>query len=103
MNLLLGAEEVGMTENVYRYAFTPACVTVIIVMFLAAIVSIVLIMMQPSNSEGIQGITATSETFFGKNKGRSIESKLKRWCWICLIVLAVLAIGLYILQISLAA
>ena len=65
-------------------------------MFLASLVAIILVMLQQSNSEGIQGITGSSETFFGKHKGKSIESKLKKWSWICLAVLAVLAIAFYI-------
>ncbi|MCD8309229.1 MAG: preprotein translocase subunit SecG [Clostridia bacterium] len=56
-------------------------------------------MFQKSNSDGIQGITGSSETFFGKNKGRSIESKLKKWTWILLIVMAVLSIAIYIMQV----
>lgn len=67
----------------------------IVAMFLAALVAIILVLLQQSNSEGIQGITGSSETFFGKNKGRSIESKLKKWTWICLGVLAVIAIAFY--------
>ncbi len=73
----------------------------IVAMFLAALVAIVLVLLQESNSEGIQGITGSSETFFGKNKGKSIESKLKKWSWICLGVLAVLAIVFYIVVIAL--
>ncbi len=68
-------------------------------LFIAAIVAIVVVLFQKSNSDGIQGITATSETFFGKNKGRSIESKLKKWSWITLIVLGVLSVVIYIVQI----
>ena len=68
-------------------------------MFIAAIIAILVVLFQKSNSDGIQGITATSETFFGKNKGRSIESKLKKWAWISLIVLGILSIVVYIVQI----
>ncbi len=71
----------------------------IVAMFLAALVAIILVMLQQSNSEGIQGITGSSETFFGKHKGKSIESKLKLWSWICLGVLAVIAIAFYIVTI----
>ena len=70
-------------------------------MFLAALAAIVLVLLQQSNSEGIEGITGSSETFFGKNKGQSIESKLKKWSWICLGVLAFLAIAFYIVVIIL--
>ncbi len=68
-------------------------------LFIAAIIAILVVLFQKSNSDGIQGITATSETFFGKNKGRSIESKLKKWAWISLIVLGILSIVVYIVQI----
>ena len=68
-------------------------------LFIAAIIVILVVLFQKSNSDGIQGITATSETFFGKNKGRSIESKLKKWAWISLIVLGILSIVVYIVQI----
>ena len=73
----------------------------IVAMFLASLAAIVLVLLQQSNSEGIQGITGSSETFFGKNKGQSIESKLKKWSWICLGVLAFLAIAFYIVVIIL--
>ena len=68
----------------------------LIIIFLAALVTIILVLFQKSNSDGIQGITASSETFFGKNRGRSIESQLKKWTWICLIVIGVLAIVVYV-------
>ena len=73
----------------------------IVAMFLASLAAIILVLLQQSNSEGIQGITGSSETFFGKNKGQSIESKLKKWSWICLGVLAFLAIAFYIVVIIL--
>ncbi|MDE5788901.1 MAG: preprotein translocase subunit SecG [Clostridia bacterium] len=73
----------------------------IVAMFLAALVAIILVLLQQSNSEGIQGITGSSETFFGKNKGQSIESKLKKWTWICLGVLSVIAIAFYVVTLIL--
>lgn len=73
----------------------------IALMFIAALAAIVLVLLQQSNSDGIEGITGSSETFFGKNKGQSIESKLKKWTWICLGVLAVIAIVFYVASIIL--
>lgn len=73
--------------------------TLIILMAIAALAAIILVMLQPGNSQGIDALGGTSETFYGKNKGRSIESKLKMWTIICLAVLAVLAIVFFILQI----
>lgn len=70
----------------------------LIVIFLAALFAIILVLFQKSNSEGIQGITASSETFFGKNRGRSIESKLKKWSWVVLGLIGVLSVVAYIIQ-----
>ena len=88
----------GMSDAQY-VAYWVVSITCLVLIFLASIVTIVIVLFQKSNSDGIQGITATSETFFGKNKGRSIESKLKKWSWILLAVIAVLAIVVYIIQV----
>ena len=64
-----------------------------------SVLSIVFVLMQPSNSDGINSITGSSETFFGKNKGKSIESRLKKWTVICLIVVIVLSVIFYILPV----
>ena len=71
----------------------------LILVFLTALITIIIVLFQKSNSDGIQGITASSETFFGKNRGQSIEAKLKKWTWICLAVLAFLSIAIYIVGI----
>lgn len=70
----------------------------IALMGIAAIVAIILILMQPSNSTGIDALGGSSETFFGKNKGKSIEARMKKWTWICLVVLGVLSIAFFIVQ-----
>ena len=91
----------GLTDTQYTLYITFTLLFMAL-MFIAAIIAIIVVLFQKSNSDGIQGITATSETFFGKNKGRSIESKLKKWAWITLIVLGVLSIVVYIVQVMLA-
>ena len=64
----------------------------IAVMALAAVGAIILILLQQSNSSGIDALGGSSETFFGKNKGKSLESKLKKWTIICLVVLLVFSV-----------
>ncbi|MBQ4269585.1 MAG: preprotein translocase subunit SecG [Clostridia bacterium] len=70
----------------------------ILLMFVAALAAIVLVLLQQSNSSGIDALGGSSETFFGKNKGKSIESKMKKWTIICLVVLVIFSIAFYILQ-----
>ena len=80
-------------------AYWTIMIICLVVIFLAALLAILLVLFQKSNSDGIQGITASSETFYGKNRGRSIESKLKKWSWIVLGVIGVLSVVAYIVQI----
>ena len=87
----------GMSDTVYTL-YMVLSVASLILIFLTALVAIILVLFQKSNSDGIQGITASSETFFGKNRGQSIESKLKKWTWICMIVLGVLSIVVYVVN-----
>ena len=69
----------------------------VLCMLVSSIAAIVLVLMQPSNSDGIQAIQGSSETFFGKNKGKSIEEKMKKWTYIALGVLALFSILFFVL------
>ncbi len=48
-----------------------------VVLILLAIIIIVLVLMQESNQQGLSGAISggSSESFFGKNKGRTDEAK----------------------------
>lgn len=78
--------------------YVAVSATFIILMFVAAFAAIILVLLQPGNSQGIDALGGSSETFYGKNKGKSTESMLKRWTVVCLVVLAILAIIFFILQ-----
>lgn len=74
VNLLAPLPSDGI-YNVYRII----CLVLLVVMMAGALVSILIILFQPGNSTGIDALGGSSETFFGKNKGRSMESRMKRW------------------------
>lgn len=93
MNLLAPLHDDGVWT-----AYQIVSLVLLALMAVCAIVSIVIILFQPGNSTGIDALGGSSETFFGKNKGRSMESKMKKWTTISLIVLGVLAIAFFILQ-----
>ncbi len=71
---------------------------IFILMGITALAAIILVLLQPSNSSGIDALGGSSETFFGKNKGKSIEAKMKKWTWVCLAILVVLSITFYIVN-----
>ena len=71
-------------------------IATVIVMALAALAAIILILLQQGNSTGINALGGSSETFFGKNKGKSLESKMKKWTIICLAILLVFSVIFFV-------
>lgn len=65
---------------------------------LCAIFIVIVVMMQPGNSNGINALNGSSDTFYGKNKSKTIESKLKVITVVCVVVLIVLMIAFYLIQ-----
>ncbi len=76
-------------------AVSVAC---IVLSVLCAIFIVIVVMMQPGNSNGINALNGSSDTFYGKNKSKTIESKLKILTVICVFLLVVLMIGFYLIQ-----
>ena len=81
-------------------AYRITSLVLIILMFVAALAAIILVMFTPGNSQGIDALGGSSETFYGKNKGKSTESLLKRWTIACFVTLAVLAAVFFIISIE---
>ncbi len=60
--------------------FNPLVVTTLIVQIILSLILIVVVLFQSGNQEGLSGaIAGGAETFFGKNKGRTLDAKLKKW------------------------
>lgn len=69
-------------------------VLVLIELFLIAVV-----LLQSGKSAGLSGsIAGGAETFFGKNKARSVEGKLQRWTKIAALAFIVIAVILALLN-----
>ena len=98
VNLLVS--DIPFKSPAHETVHTILTTAIIILMAIAAVATIILVLIQQSNSSGIDALGGSSETFYGKNKGKSIEAKMKTWTWICLAILVVLSIVFYILQIS---
>lgn len=64
-----------------------------IIIILLSIGISILVLMQESKQQGLSGaISGAAETFFGKNKGRTMEAKLEKWTKIAGIAFFVLAL-----------
>lgn len=82
---LLISEGMNVLRNVISIA-------TLVIMAIAGLAAIILVLLQQGNSTGIDALGGSSETFFGKNKGKSIEAKMKKWTFICLVILLVFSI-----------
>lgn len=54
--------------------------------------------MQPGNSNGIGAVNGQSETFYGKNKNKTLESKMKKLTVISVVILVICMIAFYVLS-----
>lgn len=61
---------------------------------LVCIVATVLVLLQEGRSQGLGAIAGAAESYWGKNKGRSMEGNLEKWTKILMVVFFVLAIVL---------
>jgi preprotein translocase subunit SecG len=85
------------TDNYQIIAFLR--IAIIVVMSVCSLFAILVVLFQQSNSSGIDAIGGSSETFFGKNKTKTFESKLKKFTVISLILICVLSFIFYLIQI----
>ena len=71
---------------------TALSIIIDIVLILISIVLIVTVLMQEGQRQGLGAIGGGAETFFGKNKAKSMEGKLQKYTKIAATVFIVLAI-----------
>lgn len=69
-----------------------------ILMVISALIMIVTVLMQDSESDGMGALTGGSETFFGKNKSNTLEGKLALATKVSSIVFVVLAIVMLLVK-----
>lgn len=68
-------------------------IAITVVFILVCIALVVLVLMQEGKSAGLGAISGAAETYWGKNKGRSMEGRLvkfTKWLAVCFMVLAVM-------------
>ena len=63
----------------------------------AAIALIIVVILQEGNSKGVGVVSGGADTFFSKNKARSIDAFLARWTKVFAIVFFVLVLAMNII------
>lgn len=67
-------------------------VIALIVMTLCALFIILVVLIQPGNSNGVSALGGQTETFLGKNKNKTFEHKMRKLTIVTGIIFAVLCI-----------
>ena len=84
--------------------YSGLLIALMVLMVLMAIGMIVVVMLQSGESGNLGAITGAAESFFGKNKAKTMEAKFKRWTIIiaaAMLVCSVLFFVFYMLLKSL--
>lgn len=72
--------------------YAPVKIALLILIVLLSIAMVLIVLLQPGNSEGLGAISGGAETFFGKNKSKTLEGRLKKLTIIVAVALVVLCI-----------
>lgn len=67
-------------------------------LIVGSVLIIIVVLLQESNTQGLSGaIAGGADTFFGKNKGHTMQAKLKRITTILAIIFFILVLASFIL------
>lgn len=70
-------------------------ITTVVFQIILSLVLIVVVLFQHGTQSGLSGsIAGGAETFFGKNKGRTIDAQLKKWTAVVAILFLITSIML---------
>ncbi len=69
-------------------------VALMIVLIIISLIITVIILMQEGKSAGLGAISGAADTYWGKNKGRSMEGRLVKLTRVCVILFLLLAMVL---------
>jgi len=78
--------------------YLPVRITLMVLISILAVFIILVVLLQPGNEEGLGALTgSTSDTYLGKNKGKSWEGRLKKLTIIAAVLIVVLCIAFAVL------
>lgn len=76
--------------------YSGLLIALMVVMVLLAIGMVVVVMMQSGNQTNLGAITGAAESFFGKNKAKTMDAKFKRWTVIIAVAMLVCSILFFV-------
>ncbi len=74
-------------------AFRAIMIALVILAVICAVIVTIVVLIQPSNSNGISALSGgATDTFYSKNKSKSLQSVFKKMTVVCIVVLVVIMV-----------
>lgn len=90
----------GLISAIQAYTvYTVFSIIFMVIMVLLSVAMIIIVVLQQGNSSNLGAIAGGAESFFGKNKARSLDGKFKRWTIIIAIAILITSILFFVIQI----
>lgn len=89
-----------MLSAVQAYTvYTVFSIIFMVLMVLLSVAMIIIVVLQQGNTNNLGAIAGGAESFFGKNKARSLDGKFKLWTVIIAAAILVCSILFFVFQI----
>lgn len=59
--------------------YTGLMIALMVIMVILAIAMIIIVVLQEGSNANLGAISGAAESFFGKNKAKTLDAKFKRW------------------------
>ena len=87
-----------ITGDAWPALYMVLSVICVVLAALCSLFIIVVVLLQQGNSNGVGALGGNTETFYGRNKSKTLEQKLKKLTVVCVAIIAVLMIAFFLLK-----
>ncbi|MDR2267661.1 MAG: preprotein translocase subunit SecG [Christensenellaceae bacterium] len=74
-------------------------IATMVLMVVFSVIMIIVVALQEGSNANLGAITGAAESFFGKNKAKSLEAKFKRWTMVIGLCVLICSISYFVLSI----
>lgn len=97
-NLICGMDENAAAADWIVKSFPIIKIVLVCILALLSIAMIIFILMQKSNTNGVSAITGQTNTFYNRNKGATLQGKIKVLTIICAVCIMVVVLAYLIIS-----
>ena len=95
---LVCMDENAATADWIAKSFPIIKIVLISLLGILSIAMIIFILMQRSSTNGVSAVTGQSNTFYNRNKGATLQGKVKVWTIVCAVSIVVIVVAYLIIS-----